>query len=103
MALDYPELPEQLEVFRDGCDFNERLDYVTREYINKTVCFDDYNGELVLPMVLQKYASDFAGSEADRIKWVWKYFTGNANYTAEEVIAGVAKRSIMIKYADPQQ
>jgi len=102
LALDYPELPEQIEVFKEENLLNERLNYVTKEYINKSVCFDDYNGELVLPIILQKYASDFGESEADRIKWVWKYFTGNANYSAEDVISGVAKRSIMIKYADPQ-
>lgn len=56
-----------------------------------------------MPTVLQKYAGDFANSEADKIKWVWKYFSGNLNCTAEEVIAGINKRSIMIKYAEPQQ
>ena len=47
LALDFSELPEQIEIFKEGTDFNERLEHVTTEYINKTVCFDDYNGEVL--------------------------------------------------------
>ena len=54
-------------------------------------------------MIMQKYSSDFAPTEADKINWVWKYFTGNSNFSAEEVIGGINKRSIMIKYAEPEQ
>eukprot|EP00831_Metopus_contortus_P051134 TRINITY_DN42945_c0_g1_i1.p1 TRINITY_DN42945_c0_g1~~TRINITY_DN42945_c0_g1_i1.p1 ORF type:complete len:279 (+),score=39.21 TRINITY_DN42945_c0_g1_i1:424-1260(+) len=103
LALDYPEIPEQLIPFKPGSDLNEKLNNVAREYINETVCFDDYNGELVLPAVLQTYSNDFAHSEAERIKWIWKYFTGNSDYSAESVIAGIRKRSIMIKYMESQQ
>lgn len=103
LALDYPEIPEQIEIFKEGCDFSNMLDNLCREYINKTVCFDDYNGELVLPIILQTYLTDFANSESDLVKWVWKYFTGNANCSAEDVIAGINKRSIMIKYVVSQQ
>lgn len=53
-------------------------------------------------MVLQKYDKDFASNEADKINWVWKYFTGNSNYSAKDVITGINKRTIMIKYINPQ-
>lgn len=46
LAIDYPEIPEQLEIFKEGSDFNQMLDNICKEYINKTVCFDDYNGEV---------------------------------------------------------
>ena len=52
VALDYPELPEQLDTFQEGDDLNEKLDHLTKEYINKNVCFDDYNGEVSLPSIL---------------------------------------------------
>jgi len=51
---------------------------------------------------MQKYASDFTGSEEGKIKWIWKYFTGTSNYTAEDIIAGISKKSIMIRYIEQQ-
>lgn len=53
-------------------------------------------------MIMQKYASDFADTEEGRILWVWKYFTGTSNYTAEDITAGIKKRSIMIRYMEQQ-
>jgi hypothetical protein len=46
VALDYPELLEKIEVFQEGDDLNAKLELFVKEYINKNVCFDDYNGEV---------------------------------------------------------
>jgi len=39
-------------VFNEKTNLDERLEYTTKEYINNTMCFDDYNGEVkILVMV----------------------------------------------------
>lgn len=52
VAVDYPELPMHLEIFNDKSNLNERLDFIAKEYINNTMCFDDYNGEVTFTLII---------------------------------------------------
>eukprot|EP00826_Nyctotherus_ovalis_P064130 TRINITY_DN9401_c0_g1_i7.p1 TRINITY_DN9401_c0_g1~~TRINITY_DN9401_c0_g1_i7.p1 ORF type:complete len:592 (+),score=140.02 TRINITY_DN9401_c0_g1_i7:92-1867(+) len=98
LFTDYPGLPTQVEVIPNKEKLDETLERVVKEFIAGKTCFDDYNGELVLPMVFKRYAGDFEASEEDRVRWAWKYFAHISKFNVDDVVAGIAKKSIIVRY-----
>eukprot|EP01016_Furgasonia_blochmanni_P039649 TRINITY_DN4957_c0_g1_i4.p1 TRINITY_DN4957_c0_g1~~TRINITY_DN4957_c0_g1_i4.p1 ORF type:complete len:537 (-),score=137.69 TRINITY_DN4957_c0_g1_i4:87-1697(-) len=94
-------LPRKLEAYNPK-DLDEKLDKITREYINSTVCYDSLEGEIILPKLFNLYKEDIGKTPSEIISWVVRYANPKTLHNPEEIAVGVKEGKITVGYADSQ-
>ena len=97
VALDMPELPEQIECFENGEVIDKKLRDFVSEYLSGKVTIDAMNGEISLPKILETYREDFGGSDEKIVNFVWNFYE-NDEYDIEQVLREVKKKTLMLRY-----
>lgn len=99
LCNDLPEVPIHIECFDDPYTLDEKFDYFLSEYFLAKIEIDPVNQDISLPKVFEKYAGDFGGTYESVLKFIWRWYD-NSQYTLDQILKLVSKKSLMIKYED---